>query len=211
MPENDNNEQVEETKDATDVLEPRSATRFQALGLNDQGAPVFLFEQKPLSFMGKMDFFSVMGRALDKAMSGEDGLSIADLFAVPEPGPDGLTLEDFKGEDVFVRGIAKIISYAPDVMSDLFCVAWAVPRGQREMVKEYMRLPEDEGGLSDQDGADTMTYFVDQNWEVIRDFFGGQMKGVLDKIGEKIEASRPSPSSKRSKGTPQTTRRRSKS
>jgi len=176
-------EEAQKVEDSTEVLEPSVAERVQVIGVGDYQ---FTLVQKPLSFMGKLDFFSVMGRALDRAMSGPDGVSVADLMDVPERSDGGYGLEDIRDADTFIRGIAKLLSYAPEIVGDLYCVFLSVPRGQRETIKRIMELPEEEGGLNDEDGFAILDTFVDQNWEVLVDFFGQRIQPFAKKVGAKL-------------------------
>jgi hypothetical protein len=196
-------------EDPVEVLEPGAPHRVQKFN-DPEGNWEFEFTQKPLSFMGKLDFFSVLGKALDRALSGPDGVSVADLLDVPERADGGgISTQDIKDANAFIKGISKLLAYAPEIIGDLYCVLLNVPRGQRAVVKEVMNLHEDEGGLSDQDGVEILETFVEQNWEVLRDFFTQRIAGLAAKVGKKVAPE--SPSSKPSKATRQSTRKQSTS
>jgi hypothetical protein len=169
--------------DPAEILVPSVATRVQVVGKDDYE---FTFQQKPLTFFGKLDFFAVLGRALDRAMTGPTGISVGDLLDTPERS--GNLIEDVKDADTFVRGVAKLISYAPEIVGDLYCTILNVPRGQREIVKEIFELDEEKGGLSDADGAAILDTFFDQNWEVLRDFFKEQIAPLAEKAGSKMKS-----------------------
>lgn len=206
----DNNNQAT-TGDQVEILAPSAATRTQVIGVDDY---TFTFEQKPLSFMGKMQLFGVLGSALDKVI-GKDGqgVSIADLLEVPERGDGGFSPDDFKDADTFVRALSRLVSYAPETLGDLYCILLAVPMGQRATIKRIMELPEDEGGLSDEDGVGMLRTFVAQNWDVMVDFFKGPLGGLLADVKAKMPkkplkeeaADLASASSTLSKSTPPTT------
>jgi len=190
------------------VLTPPVAERVQVVGKGDYE---FEFVQKPLSFIGKLEFFSVMGKALDRAMAGPDGISIADLLEVPDRPTGGLSAEDLKDADTFVKGVTKLLVYAPEMIGDLYCVILQVPQGMRDAVKQVMAANEDDGGLSDEDGFAVIETFIDQNWEVLRDFFtqriGRLVSKIKDQLPEKEKASKSGkrPSSKPSKSSAQNT------
>lgn len=198
--------ETEKDVDPSEVLEPTDEVKQVTIG-KDENAYVFV--QRPLSFFGKLDFFSVMGKGLDQAMKGPDGLSIAELWEMPSTGRDALNASDLRDADMFVKGIVKLAMYAPELMSDLYCVILSVPRGYRPVVKELMQAPEDEGGLSDEQGIAILETFIDQNWEVMVDFFKQRIAGLVEKVGQKTGSG--SQSSKRSKSTRATTRKQSKS
>jgi hypothetical protein len=180
----ENNEQATEPTNPEEVLEPSVAHREQRIGKDDYE---FIFVQKPLSFIGKLDFFSVLGKALSQSLSGPDAINIADLLEVPERGAGGLSKEDLADADVFVKGISKLLMYAPDIITDLYCVLLAVPKGHREVVKELMALPAEEGGLSDEDGVAVFETGIDQNLEVIKDFFTQRIAPLVEKLSPKTD------------------------
>jgi hypothetical protein len=184
--------QVEEP---TEVLEPTVEHRTVSFGEEPYD---FTFVQKPLSFFGKMEIFSVLGNALDKAMSGPDGLSLSELLDGPRPTGDALTVENFRDADAFVKAITKLVLYAPELFLDLYAVILSVPRGQRVIVKEVM-----EQELSDEEGIKILETFIDQNWDVMVDFFTVQIRPLIQKVSSKT--SPESQPSKPSKPTPQVT------
>lgn len=196
--------------DALEILEPSAEVKLRTFGLKEKDTD-FTFEQRPLTFFGKMDFFSVMGRALDMAMSGPDGISISDIMDMPE------TATELREADVFIRGVAKLASYSPEIIGDIFCVALAVPRGQRVFIKGLMELPEEAGGVSDEVGMDILETFVDQNWDVLVSFFTERVaqlgKKIQKKMPEKAEETpaTESASSKPSKNTRRSTQKESTS
>lgn len=199
--------EAEEVKDdPVEILEPE-AKEFQITIGKDEYEYTFI--QKPLSFFGKMDFFSVMGTALEKALSGPGATSLSDLWNSPVTDrTQSLQAHDFKDADAFIVGISRLARYAPEILQDLFCVFLSVPRGQRPTVKEIMALPEDEGGIKDADAINVIETAVDQNWDVMVDFFGEQVKPLMDKMGGKL--GRGSQSSKPSRSTRRATQKRSK-
>lgn len=169
--------------DPSEIIEPNVAERVVAIG--PEGAQL-LFNQKPLSFFGKLDFFAVLGKALDTAMAGEGGISLAEMFDELPDDPAQLRAQDLKDQNTFVRGLAKIVAYAPEMLADVYCVILAVPKGRRDLVKQLMAAPESEGGLSDEDGIGILNTFIDQNWEVLVDFFKGPARELAQKIGGKV-------------------------
>lgn len=187
------NDPVAEAESPEEVLEPSVAHREQVIGKGDHE---FTFTQRPLSFIGKLDFFAVLGRALDRAMSGPDGIAIGDLLEIPERGAGGISAEALADADTFVKGISKLIMYAPEIVSDLYCVLLACPKGYRDVVKEVMAFPVEEGGLNDVDGVAIFETGVEQNLEVIRDFFEQRIAPLLKKMSDKMKTNPASESSK---------------
>jgi hypothetical protein len=183
------NKTTQPAEDSTEILEPSAQLRTIHLGVEPN---VKTYVQKPLSFFGKMEIFSVLGGALDKAMSGDDGLSLNELLNGPGELGGSVTAENFRDADTFVKAIGKLLQYAPDLFLDLYVVILAVPRGEREVVKEQMRHNEEDGGLSDDDGFGILETFIDQNWDVMADFFGARIQPLIEKVSNKVQGSQQS-------------------
>jgi len=179
-----------------DILEPK-AQNYEVVLPESELGPELTLVQKPLSFFGKMEFFSVLGGAVDKALN--EGLSIGDLFEVPE---DRTNVDSFAEADLFVKAVLKLVKDAPDLLLNLYSVILAVPRGQRDYIHERM-----ESDLSDEDGVAIIEHFVDQNWDVMADFFKQKIRPLTSKIGDKLQGSE---SLKPSKATRQNTPKQSK-
>jgi len=177
MPTSTKTKAVEE-ENVIEILEPSSAEYSFILG--EDGPDPLSFNQKPLNFMGKIKLFSVLSETLRKVM--DKDVSISDLLDAPDS--DSLPLSgDRSGEaDIFVKSIASVLEYAPEALGDIFCVILAVPASQQEYVKG--RLDEE---LTDEQAFAVLNTFVDQNWEVLHDFFTGQGMSLFKKITAKFQ------------------------
>lgn len=183
-----------------DQLVPKGQNVTYQFGLENH----LEFTQRPLSYFGKIELISVLGNVLDKALA-EGGMSISDLLEdVPVNDPGALS-----EADQFIKSIARIVSFAPDFLKELYVIALNVPRGDRDYVKSVMELPEDEGGLSDDQGIQILETFVDQNWEVLLDFFRNRIVPLVSRVMNRT-VDQESLSSKPSKVTPARIRRASK-
>lgn len=197
-------EKDEILREELDDIDPNVAYRTQVLG---RGEATRSYTQKPLSFFGKLQFFEVLGRAIEQAMTGDDALSLNTLFAGPSvtrQADGGITVTDVEDADTFVRGIAKVAMYAPDMLADLYCIFLNVPVGERAWAKATMALSDEDGGLSDDDGIAILETFFAQNAGTMRDFFVERLMPLLGKLREKFDAPEKA-SSTRSKTTRRTT------
>lgn len=204
----------EKLGEQVDALEPMAKIppRVQHLRYGDVQRD---YVQKPLAFFGKMRFLQVMGEALDRAMSGEDGLTFAALLGGGPEGdrvlsPDGtVRFEAIKDVDVFIRAVAKLTAYAPELLQDVYVIALGVPRSEELWAKAAMDQHEDDGGLSDEDGIAILETFVGQNGEVLRSFFVDRILPMFEKWTSRQRTSQQS--SKPSRATRRSTQKRSKS
>lgn len=161
-----------------------------------------VFVQEELKFFGKIDFFAVMAKAIEKAM--KEGVSISELLDMPDREEnEEFNIDDFAEADTFVKAVMQLVGYAPELLLDLYCVILAVPRAERKEAKElFERYVEDEQGFQ------IISVFVDQNWDVMVSFFKERITPLVRQVGGKVRTSVPSKPSKR---TRQTTRKASKS
>lgn len=191
--------------DPVEVLESSVGPVFYEIGpepVDDEPSAKRVFIQKELTFFGKIDFFAVMAKAIEKAM--KEGVSISELLDMPDREDNAeFNIDDFAEADTFVKAVMQLVGYAPDLLLDLYCVILAVPRAEREETKEWL-----EEYVSDDQGFQIISVFVDQNWDVMVSFFKERITPLVRQVGSKVRTSVPSKPSKR---TRQSTRKASKS
>jgi hypothetical protein len=181
--------EAEEEIDTLDAIVPKAEPRTWNIGPEDMRRT---FVQKPLSFIGKMQWFSLTGEVLDKALTGDSAMSLNGLFSAPGR-PGQFRAEDFRDADTFVQAISKLLSAAPNFLLDSYLIWLNVPDYDQEIVKELMKLPPDEGGLSDDDGIGIIETFLDQNYDALASFFGdrlGQLQARVTKLSQLRESRR---------------------
>lgn len=171
--------------DPVDTLVPDTQTYYYTFG---EGDSAITLTQKPLSFFGKMEFFSVMGKAIEKVLS--EGVSISEILDTPDPDQP-LSSNSLAEADSFVKAIATAVQYAPEILEDLYCVILGVPRSERVYVKLVL-----ERDMTDDDGVDILERFVDQNVSVMVSFFAERILPLVSKITAKFQTSEPSKPSK---------------
>jgi hypothetical protein len=175
-----------ETIDVVETLEPSAQVYTVELGDNT-------YIQSPLTFFRKIELFSVLADAIDKALS--EGAIISE-FLDEIPG----STSDLKEADVFVKAIVKIVRFAPDILSDIFCISLNVKKNERKELKEQLEE------LDDEQAMDILNHFIDQNWDAMMDFFSKQVSPLVAKVSEKVQSQ--STSSKPSKVSPARTQKK---
>lgn len=176
-----------EAEDVLDVLQPKAEQKEWTFG--PPGMEV-KYVQKPLSFIGKMQWFSLVGEVLDNAMGGENPLTVGNLLSGPGMRTGGLSANDFRDADTFVHAVGKLVRYAPEFLLDSFCIWLNVPPHEREMAKVLMDAPAEEGGLSDDDGLEICERFIDQNYDAIDSFFRDKLGLLQKRVSQRMEARR---------------------
>jgi hypothetical protein len=169
------NETTEAPVDVLDILAEQEV--YYELG---EGDDRLVLVQKPLTFFGKIEFFSVVGKAVQRILI--DGGSLSEILDTPEYDSTKPIQSQVTDADVFVKALTKIVEAAPELMSDLYLVILNVPKGQREYYA--LRLEE----LSDDQGMQILDVFIDQNWEVMVSFFSEKMLPLFNKISKKVQA-----------------------
>lgn len=184
----------EEEKDVVNILVPKANSVKWTFGPDNVRRE---YVQRPLSFIAKMQWFSLVGEVLDKALSGENGMSLNNLFSAPGR-PGELSMADFRDADTFVQAIGKLLAVAPDFLVKSYCIWLAVPDYERDLVGEIMALPVDQGGLSDEQGIEIIEVFIDQNYEALDRFFRDLLGNLSTRVSNRMEeanqrrSSRPS-------------------
>lgn len=154
--------------------------------------------QKPLTYFGKMSFFSLVGEVIDKAVSGEEGLQIGSFFGAPDlRNPSALTLGDFRDAEMFIQAVGKLLTYAPDFLQKSYCIWFNVPEHERGWAISVM-----EETFTDEQGLHAIEVFIDQNWDALNSFFREKIGTLRDRVRSHQEASRGSQPSKPSNATP---------
>lgn len=152
------------------------------------GDNVRTYTQRPLTFLGKIQFLSYIGEVLDQITSGPNALKLGSLFDVPTFRQDALSAEDFSDAQTFVQAIAKVTTHVPEFLHKCFCIWLQIPDYEREWAIAMLQLPEEEGGLSDDDGFDIIETFIDQNWDTLQDFFTNKVPRLRDRLSAQYKA-----------------------
>lgn len=139
------------------------------------------YTQKPLSYFAFLEFTGLLARKIEEAMRGDDGITIKDIVETTKGAlpfmVDGdhieevITKQDFDGIDAFVQGLMKLVSYVPDVIEECQFIWLRVPRRDRAFVREIWGKSPADGGLSNDEGEEMMTLFIEQNYEELESFF----------------------------------------
>jgi hypothetical protein len=175
-------------EDVLDIIEPKKEPKTWVVGKSDYERT---YVQRELSFIGKMQWFSLVGEVLDKAMSGEDRLSVNSLLSAPGSMGGQLSVADFRDADMFVQAIGKLLVHAPDFLQKSYCIWLGVPDYERDLVKNIMALPADEGGLTDEQGMEIIEIFIDQNYEALDSFFREKLGRLQRRVAARAEEARP--------------------
>jgi hypothetical protein len=178
----------EEDEDILDILQPKAEPKTWVIGKDDYARE---YVQKPLSFIAKMQWFSLVGDVLDQALSGPDGMHLGNLFAAP--GGGSFAPQDFREADTFVQAVGKLLAVAPDFLVNSYCIWLNVPDYERPAVAEIMKLPPDEGGLTDEQGMEIIEVFIDQNYEALDSFF----RDSLGRLQKRVQTRAQEASKKR--------------
>jgi len=139
----------------------------------------YVFELKPLSFFGKMEFFSIMGKAVERILS--EDVTVSELLSSDPKVPlRGSSSES----DEFILMISKVVQYAPDLLLDIYCVILGVNKQERKDTKVYI-----EENMTDDDGFKILDVFIEQNAELMADFFVKRIPELMSKISSKVQKS----------------------
>lgn len=166
-------EPVEFEPDIVDILEPKEEHNHVTLTF---GGHTTTYIQKPLTFFTRAEFFRVLGENIDKAMAGEDGLTVNALFGAGPTSLSDFSASDFGDLDSFMGLVAKVSAYAEDFLKDCYVVWLGVPRGEREWAKAAL------DNLGDDEAINIIETFIDQNWLAIERFFTEAVPALAQRV-----------------------------
>lgn len=159
----------------------------------EEGKSFEFYTQAPLGWLARTRFFALITAAMAKAIKASGGNvgGMADVF-----GPDGgdlrtrfgaLTSRDWNDASSFFALSMELVSYVPNLLSEMYCIVLAVPVDDRRWFKEVMEQRWDpdigEYGLRDEDHRDLIARFIDQNYEELRAFFTDDLPMFVARVG----------------------------
>ena len=190
----------EPAEDVLDVIVPRSEPQVWTLGLPPDERE---YVQRELSMIQKFQWFGEVGDVIDKALSGENAMTIGHLFEAPSGMRGGASFDpnSLREADTFLQALSKLVKYAPSFIQDSFVIWLNVPDHEIDWAKEVMKLTKDEGGFSDDETIAIIEAFIDQNWPAIEHFFREKVGQIRKRVQARTQGNE-SPSSKPSRSTP---------
>jgi hypothetical protein len=177
------------------ILAPQTKPRKWSFGKAQNDEPIREYVQYPLSVITKTQWFSLAGEFLEKALGGDNPITLNTLLAPPEPLRQGgiTSLQQFQDADTFVAAVGKLLIFAPEFMIKSICIWLAVPDYEWELAEMLMKQSPELGGLSDQMFEEIFSTFIDQNFADIDRFFRERIVRVRDRYlarAKEIEQSR---------------------
>lgn len=148
--------------------------------------------QRPLGYMAKMRFFSLLSDTITKALEG--GTTIDDLLSeagVVRSRGGQFSMADF-GEVASIMPVAmRLVTFSPDFLLNAYCILLDIPGHQRPWARAVMEqsyYPEGEKwGLTDDQGVEIIEIAIEQNYEKMREFFVGKLPRVVARVRSKEE------------------------
>lgn len=189
-------EALEKAQKELEALDPQTKAKRWMIGKPPEYGggerDYAIYVQEKLPWMARQKFFSLVGRTMATAIkaSGGDVGGMSDVF-----GDDGgsliergrrLTSRDFSDASSFMALAFELVGYAPNFLSECYCIWLNVPRLDRDWARERFNEPwnpeADDWGLKDEDHEEIINTFIDQNYEEIRRFFAE----VLPRMAKRI-------------------------
>jgi hypothetical protein len=165
----DNGPTKEQIAEDMAALAPKAGSREWKIGPPEQQRT---YIQRELSVIGKAQWFGLVGEFLDKALSGDNALSLNNLLAPPQfRNPGVISPADFQDADLFVHAVGKLLTHTPEFLGKSVCIWLSVPDYEWDLVQEMMKQSPEVGGMSDDMFQEIFETFIDQNYKAINTFF----------------------------------------
>lgn len=185
---------AEQAKEDIEILAPPVESREWTFG---EGEAQRTYVQCELSVTGSAQWFSLLGEFLDKAMSGENALSLNSLLSPPTPRQGQFQLTDFQDADMFVHALGKLLIVGPEFLEKSVCIWLDVPDYEWELVRLLMRRSPKRGGMSPETFEGILETFIDQNYVEIDRFFRVRFQRLRARWQARAKEASQSRSSKR--------------
>jgi hypothetical protein len=140
--------------------------------------------QTRLNYFPKIELYGILGRAVKIVLEADAGVDVATLMDMTNPravinqlqsrlpgAEDAPSVEDNASREVdamkILAAFAQVISIAPDLLKEAYCVILNIPDGQhREWAMNHALV-----NIDDETGFDILETFIDQSWDSIENFF----------------------------------------
>lgn len=163
-----------------------------------EGKHFEVYVQAPLGWLARTRLFSLMTAAMAKAIKASGGNvgGMADVFGPEATGSPiermrALTQRDWNDASSFFALTMELVSYVPNLISEMYVIILAVPVDDRKWFKEVMEQRWDpdlgEYGLPDKDHRDLISRFIDQNYEELRSFFTDDLPMFVAQVAMREE------------------------
>jgi len=149
----------DQLSEVVNKLEPQEAVNVVLI---DEDGIEYTYTQKKLTFINKLVFFSILGNAIDKATSENNGMSIQTIT---------------QGSEGLLSLITKVLRYIPSLIEDIFCLSLSVTPEEKPFVVSLLKT------INDEEGTKMLSVFIDQNAEDIKDFFTKRLQPIVRQLG----------------------------
>jgi hypothetical protein len=148
-------------------------------------------------WFGKLELYGLLGKAVEVVLEGDNPLGIGSMLDMVQnprkkvfdlmgnlPGadtaPDRIEQDENNMEieaGKVLAALAKVVSIAPELIAQAYCIALAIPKTHRNWAIEWA-FP----NMDDDMGKDILAAFVDQNWGVMEDFFAHELPKIVKRV-----------------------------
>lgn len=139
--------------------------------------------QAPIQFFPKTELYGILGRAVKIVLEADTGVDVKTLMDMTNPrkvmdqlaarlpgAEDAPSVEPTVDQEMdamkIMAAFAEVVSIAPGLLKEAYCVVLNVPTGHREWAIDHAL-----NNMTDEEGFDILETFIDQSWEALEGFF----------------------------------------
>jgi hypothetical protein len=168
------------------------------------------YVQRPIATFPKIELYGILGRAVKIVLEADTGVDVATLMDMANPRRvlDQLTARLPGAEDAplvegsneremdamrIMAAFAEVVSVAPELLREAYCVILNIPPAHREWAKNHAL-----DNVDDDEWFDVLETFIDQSWGAIEGFFTQHLPRAARRT---IQARQRAEEKRRSSGT----------
>lgn len=154
-----------------------------------------VYMQKGLSFFGKIELYGLLGQAVRVVLEGDNPLGVSSLVGMAQdprqvindivgelPGAATIPGKEPSSEAEMEAGkilaaFAQVVSLAPELVPQAYCIALAIPKTHRVWATEWAF-----SNMEDGMGTDILHTFIAQNWSAMESFFKLEVPKIVRRI-----------------------------
>lgn len=194
--------ELKKVEEDDEILQPLVDAQRWVIGkppeLQGKSTEYSVYWQRPLGFMARNRFIALVTKTMSvsiRATGGDIG-GMGDVFGegegtIVERGKR-LREHDFKDASSFFALAMELIGYAPEFLSECYCLFLDVPVKERGWFKEVIERrydpDNDQWGLSEEAALEIIELFIYQNYEDMRRFFLEKLPKIAKRVSQMEKA-----------------------
>lgn len=149
------------------------------------------YTQRSMGYIQMLRWTGLVSKSVAEAIKAGGAVDLGDAFnsssGTVQDRAKQIIENSFNDAGSFAALLFQLIAYSPDLILETYCYALDVPNGsERTWAKRVMEQRWDpelgHWGMQREDGQEILERFIDQNYEELRGFIEGLVRGIVARV-----------------------------